>query len=185
MKPLDRFVQRLRIGKALPWIPDGARVLDVGCHQGELFERLGERLGSGVGIDPALAEPSELGRVRLLPGHFPEELEEEPPFDVVTLLAVFEHVPDEEKPALAAACREHLEPGGRAILTVPSPRVDGILDVLLAMGLVDGMSLDEHHGFDPRRTPAIFTAQGFELEAARTFQLGLNHLFVFRRPELR
>ena len=49
------------------------------------------------------------------------------------------------------------------------------------MNLADGMSLDEHHGFDPSTTAYIFDHHGFALEYRRKFQIGLNHLFVFRK----
>jgi hypothetical protein len=43
------------------------------------------------------------------------------------------------------------------------------------------MSLDEHYGFDPGRTEAVFAPPAFRLAARRRFQLGLNNLFVFER----
>ncbi|HEY7819578.1 MAG TPA: hypothetical protein VIG29_15255, partial [Vicinamibacteria bacterium] len=47
--------------------------------------------------------------------------------------------------------------------------------------LIDGMALDEHHGFEPSDTPAIFSGFGLRLVRRRKFQLGLNNLFVFQR----
>jgi hypothetical protein len=64
---------------------------------------------------------------------------------------------------------------------VPTQFVDSIIDVLRRLHLVDGMSLDEHHGYDPRQTPSIFGEHGFELERQRRFQAGLNFLFVLRK----
>jgi hypothetical protein len=43
------------------------------------------------------------------------------------------------------------------------------------------MSTEEHHGFDVGQTVPIFERAGFRLHAARSFQLGLNRLFVFER----
>lgn len=43
------------------------------------------------------------------------------------------------------------------------------------------MSFDQHHGFDTRTVPMRFGSTGFELVAHKVFQLGLNHVFVFRR----
>jgi len=66
-------------------------------------------------------------------------------------------------------------------VTVPSLLVDPIVGLLARVKLVDGMSLDEHHGFAPADTRGIFRRHGFRLEHAAEFQLGLNHLFVFAR----
>jgi hypothetical protein len=60
--------------------------------------------------------------------------------------------------------------------------VDHILAALCGLRLADGMSLEQHDGFDPRTTPEFFVPSGFVLEYRRRFQLGLNHLFVFRKP---
>ena len=167
---------------AAPFVARGGRVLDVGCADGALFDRLGPRLREGVGIDPDLRAPEQRGAFRLVPGHFPDDLEQAEPFDVIAMLAVFEHVPAGERRAWASACHRLLAPGGALVLTTPSPLVDPVLDVLSWLRVIDGMSLEQHHGFDPHDTPRIFEAAGLALETWSRFQLGLNHLFVFRKP---
>jgi 2-polyprenyl-3-methyl-5-hydroxy-6-metoxy-1,4-benzoquinol methylase len=102
-------------------------------------------------------------------------------FDAVTMLAVVEHLPD----AVIAELRDQaialLKPGGRLLITVPSPQVDKILALLTRLRLVAGMSLHEHHGFDPSSVPTFFEGAGLTLEKSATFQLGLNNLYVFTR----
>ena len=71
MTPLDRFIQRLRIRKALPHIPAGGRLLDVGCADGTLMRAAAGRVRDAVGIDPDA--PAGAGLVR---GNFPEDLED-------------------------------------------------------------------------------------------------------------
>jgi len=181
MKALDRLLQRWRIGKARPYVAPGARLLDIGCADGEIFRRIAH-IEEGVGVDPDLPQVTlKLPNAVLLRGFFPEVLPDERPFDVITLLAVLEHVPPEAQGALAEACARHLKPGGHLVITVPSPFVDHILSVLRFCRLIHGMALEQHYGYDPRQTATLFAVGGLELVRSRRFQLGLNHLFVFKK----
>ncbi len=180
MKALDRFIQRWRIAKVRPYLQPGSRVLDIGCSDGALA-RLVQGLGEYVGIDPALPQPLDRPPLRLIRGVFPDSLPDERPFDAITMLAVLEHFPTGHLDRLARACSAHLKPGGYLLITVPAALVDRILDVLRRLRLIDGMALEEHHGFAPGRTPAIFAATDLDLVRHSRFQLGLNNLFVFRK----
>jgi SAM-dependent methyltransferase len=180
MKAVDRLLQRWRIAKARPYVTPGARVLDIGCADGELFRRLAG-VGEGVGIDPDLPSPSSIPGVMLLKGLFPQALPDDRPFDVITLLAVLEHVPPDAQKALALECARYLKPGGHLVITVPSPFVDHILAMLHFCRLIHGMALEQHYGYDPRQTATLFAVGGLELIKARRFQLGLNNLFVFKK----
>jgi SAM-dependent methyltransferase len=180
MRFFDRLLQRWRAHMARPWIPAGARVLDIGCHQGEFLKSLGSHIGPSLGIDP-LAVPEQSDNFRLSAELFREPMPfAEGSFDAVVMLATLEHIRD--KMPLARECFRLLAPGGRIIITVPSPRVDAIVDFLRRMRLVDGMSLEEHHGYDPLQTPAVFAEHGFRLQYRRSFQVGLNYLFVLQKP---
>lgn len=181
MKPLDRYLQRWRMRQAMQFIPDQARVIDVGAHDGELFVALGDRLHEGFGIDPLRHETLARSNFTVVPGYFPASRPPTGGWDAVTMLAVLEHVPVAEQPALASACHGLLKPGGRVIVTVPSRAVDPILAGLRLLRLIDGMSLEQHYGFRPADTPRVFTAPGFRLLHRSRFQAGLNHLFVFER----
>jgi ubiquinone/menaquinone biosynthesis C-methylase UbiE len=180
MRFLDRILQNWRARVARRWIPQGASVLDIGCHQGEFLRSLGDTIGPSVGLDP-LAAPENCPGHRLVPTAFAEPLNlPDASFDAVVMLATLEHIRD--KAPLGRECFRLLRPNGRIIITVPSPRVDQIIALLCRLHLADGMSLEEHHGFDPATTPQIFMQHGFVLEYWRRFQLGLNYLFVLRKP---
>lgn len=188
MKATDRFLQRWRIRKAARHLPDGARVADVGCSDGALFRQVGDRLGGGVGLDPALPDGARGdARFTLVRGLFPGDLPAGLPgggrFDAITALAVLEHLHDDELRAMARACADRLVPRGRVVITVPSPLVDPILHVLQALRVIDGMHLDEHHEMPASAIPDAFTAAGFRLVRRERFQLGLNNLFVFELPD--
>jgi hypothetical protein len=51
------------------------------------------------------------------------------------MLALFEHIPTAEQPAVIEACYELLVPGGRVVITVPSPAVDPMLEFVIAKPL--------------------------------------------------
>jgi 2-polyprenyl-3-methyl-5-hydroxy-6-metoxy-1,4-benzoquinol methylase len=180
MKLLDRLLQRWRIEKVRRFIPSSARVLDIGCSDGMLFRILGQKLGEGTGIEPDLREAVRANRYNLLPGLFPEALPDTRPFDVITLMAVLEHIPAVRQPRFAEAIAAALTPGGLVLVTVPSPKVDRILEALKAARLIDGMSLEQHFGFRVDQTPGLFENAGLKLVVNKKFQLGLNNLFVFR-----
>jgi 2-polyprenyl-3-methyl-5-hydroxy-6-metoxy-1,4-benzoquinol methylase len=179
MTAVDRLIQRWRIAKAGAYIRPGDHVLDIGCSDGALFRQI-RHIGSGVGVEPLLDAPRSLGAVRLVPGTFPDAIAPDERFDVITLLAVLEHIPLTDQPSLAKACAAHVRPGGRVIITVPDPAVDRILDVLQRLRIVHGMSLEEHYGFVPEDTVRLFVDAGLRLASRRRFQWGLNNLFVFQ-----
>lgn len=181
MKALDRELQRQRIRKAVPFIRPDSSVVDVGCHDGAFFAAARSLVSSGIGIDVQepdtwVGDPFEL---RL--GRLPDLVDGGPTFDAIVALAVVEHVPPDELEAWGEAVPALLVPGGRLIITTPSPKVDKLLDLLIGLRLADGMDAEAHHGFDPRDVRRLFETGSMELEVSSRFQLGLNHLFVFRR----
>jgi 2-polyprenyl-3-methyl-5-hydroxy-6-metoxy-1,4-benzoquinol methylase len=180
MKWLDRFLQRYRIRKAAPYILPGKSVLDIGCHDGSLFRELGERISRGVGID-YLNDPSwpEGGFQRIV-GSFPDDVPEGEEFDVITMLAVLEHFSADRVETLPGHIAGCLKPGGLLVITMPSPVVDNILAVLKYLRLIDGMSLEEHHGLTLDSVLTAF-AKYFKLKVRQTFQFGLNNLLVYQR----
>jgi 2-polyprenyl-3-methyl-5-hydroxy-6-metoxy-1,4-benzoquinol methylase len=176
------MLRRWREYKVRPYLYEGARVLDIGCGDGSLFRQFRGRFSAGVGVDPALKHGVEESTYRLVAGSFPDHLPAEETFDVISLLAVLEHIPQSHQPRLALSIAERLRSGGHLIVTVPSPRVDAILSGLRALRLIHGMALEQHYGFPADRTPEIFDVAGLRLVRWRRFQLGLNNLFVFQKP---
>jgi SAM-dependent methyltransferase len=183
LKYIDRVLQRWRIRKASAFVRPGDRLLDIGSADGALFRLLPE-LGDSIGVDPDLDSQAtpRLPHVRFYSGCFPAALPGPMAFDVITMLAVLEHIPANQQGSLAGACAAHLVPGGKLLITVPSPAVDHVLAVFRAIHLIDGMSLEQHYGFEPSAVPGVFAAHGLNLVVRKRFQLGLNNLFVFERP---
>jgi 2-polyprenyl-3-methyl-5-hydroxy-6-metoxy-1,4-benzoquinol methylase len=178
------MLQQWRMKKAAAFIPLKCRLLDIGCHQGELLMRVQHRIVSGVGIDPLCSAAASAPHIQLLQGSFPEALASMSPFDVITALALVEHIPVKEQQQFFNACFLWLQPGGLLICTVPDKKVDRILEVLTTLKLVKGMSLEQHHGFEAADTTILASQAGFRLTRHQRFQLGLNNVFVFQKPGL-
>lgn len=180
---VDRFLQKARINKTKKYITNGSKVLDIGAHKGELFDYfLNQGITiTGIGIEPLNNEPIIHKQYKIINDFFPTEKLNENDFDVATLLAVLEHLPLEIIPNFAEQINNALKKGGYLIITVPSPSVDYILNVLSFFRLIKGMSLEQHYGYDITMTKGLFEKQGFTLVKHKKFQLGLNNLFVFKK----
>ncbi len=122
-----------RLDRVLTYLPSGARVLDVGCGNGRLVERL-EREGRAVtyvGVDavPELIAIAETRRAHLhlstaelrvaditAPG-WTRDLPHAP-FDVVVALAVLHHIPShEQRVQLLRDIHAVVKPGGTFVMT--------------------------------------------------------------------
>lgn len=185
MKWIDRRLRACRIGRVVRLIPNSCRLLDIGCGDGTLLEKVRERVQTGVGIDPEFESLRSSGSLRFYRGVFPEDLpEDETRFDIVTAAAVLEHIPQEHLLEFAASLASVMTPRGRVIATVPSRHVDRILAVLSRLHAIDGLALEQHHGMEWTEITAALETSGFRLSMHRPFQLGLNNLLVFQRTDV-
>ena len=50
MKPLDRFIQKLRINEAAKYKPANSRLLDIVCADGAIFLQTFNKIREGIGI---------------------------------------------------------------------------------------------------------------------------------------
>ncbi|OQP58718.1 hypothetical protein A3860_39395 [Niastella vici] len=178
---LDKYLQQKRIKMAAKYIPSGSTVLDIGCHQGELFRALGKKLHYGWGIDPLLQQEVSTGNFSLVKGFFPDDWRTAAKVNCICMLAVLEHIPLLLQQQIAVTCAQLLTQDGLIIITVPSPKTDTLLAILKRLRLIKGMSLEEHYGFDPNSIPAVFGQAGFTLLAHRKFQLGFNNVYLLKK----
>lgn len=180
MKWFDKFLQKERLKKASNFIKPNSIILDIGSDNGILF-KTNSNIKFGIGIDPNIKEGYSEKNYSLIKGYFPDSCPDGISFDAITLLAVLEHIPTNQQKDFAQKCFDILNYNGIVIITVPSPKVDQILNVLKKFQIVDGMHLEEHFGFNPEDVKGIFDSKDFRLIHHRKFQFGLNNIYVFQK----
>ncbi len=181
----SRYLFERRVAAALPHLPERGRLLDAGCGDVELRERLAglrprlEVVCCDLGWLPApLACRADVQALPFAAGSF----------DAVLLLAVLEHVPD-HRAALAEA-RRVLRPSGVLVVTTPNPLYGLPMAVAGRVGLKYREGYD--HGLSLPRLAGLARAVGLAVEAERGFLLapfplpgGRLERWLGRRPVLR
>jgi ubiquinone/menaquinone biosynthesis C-methylase UbiE len=171
----------MRVRKVLPTIhryPD-CRLLDVGCGWDyRLLKTVEPFIGSGVGIDFKVRdmESTKIKTVRMrLTGQLPFESES---FDIVTMLAVLEHLSDPLH--MIAETKRVLKKGGRLVLTVPSKIAKPILEFLAyRLHIVSEVEVKDHSQyFNYRDLRELLCYSGLTIEQHRYFQMGMNNYCV-------
>ena len=170
---LESFLagQRAKLADAL--IPDASRsgrILDVGCGSFPHF-LVSTRFHEKHGLDKVL--DADMGRYQgediLIKNHDMEAGVHLPYtdgyFDIVTMLAVFEHI---EPARLVGTLREiHrvLRPGGSYILTTPAAWTDRLLRIMARLGLVSKEEIEEHKDtYNHGKIIRLLKAAGFSDE---------------------
>ncbi len=183
---LEGFLARKRTAMANHLIAKAGgsgRILDIGCGSYPLFLEQ-SAFQEKVGIDQvANPERQEEWRARgvTLVG---QDLDRDPHlpfpdnhFDVVTMLAVFEHIECDKLPIVVSEIHRVLCPGGSYVLTTPASWTDPILTTLSMMKLLSADEVEEHQQTHTHGSiEDILVTAGFRREdiEAGTFELGMN-----------
>lgn len=178
----DRFLRALRIRAILKYIPVGSRHLDFGSgREGYLlaYLKLRRLIVHGVGIDTFSLESLEHG-IELRRGGL-ERIKAGEKFDVVTMLAVLEHLQDPETALITL--NQALRPGGRIILTVPSTYSKPVLEFLaFKLHLISEPEIRDHkHYYNRAMLLALLKKTGFSSVEHRYFQLFMNNFVIARK----
>lgn len=181
---LDKFIRYWRVEVALKNRPEiMENVFDIGCDDGYLLKKLSPITKRQDGVDPRLIANSICQQSEIKIGLFPSVVEDyqmRGAYDAIFALAVFEHFSERDIRQSASVIARMLSPEGRLIITVPHPFVDKILAVLIFLHLIEGVTFEEHHGFDPETMVGYFSDY-LRLIKHERFQFGLNNVFVFGR----
>lgn len=178
---LEPFLARQRSKIANRLIPPQhrtGRILDIGCGSHPYFlshtsfrEKFAiDQLASPERQEEIAWHTLDLNAVPQLPF-------EDGYFNVVTMLAVIEHLDPSKLVDLFVECRRALIPGGHVILTTPASWTDHLLNWMARLKLVSKEEIDEH--VFTYTLPLIgwyFGAAGFAMTKIQfgTFECGMN-----------
>jgi ubiquinone/menaquinone biosynthesis C-methylase UbiE len=182
---LEPLLRRLRIRQVLPTLlrhPD-CSLLDIGCGwEAKLLTAVEPHVGRGVGIDfkaPQLNTKKISTVAATLTDKLPFPDNE---FDVVTLLAVLEHLAAPR--ALVEEIARVLRPGGEVVLTVPSQAAKPVLEFLsFKLRIVSRAEILDHKAYYTRGSlRELFAGSGLSIVWHRYFQFGMNNFLVAAKP---
>jgi SAM-dependent methyltransferase len=143
------------------------RILDIGCGTFPFFlisSNAGEKYGMDPSVNLALFKKNEkkniflkkikVGKQRL---PFKDNF-----FDVITMLAVFEHIDHDKLTFVLKEVRRTLRPGGLFIITTPAPWSDKPLHYLANFGLISKEEIYEHkHNLTHKKIKDYLKEVGF------------------------
>ena len=156
-------------------------LLDVGCGHGWFLKATSPHF-TGLGIEPdaRVAEMATAQGVQVRRGFFPDVLEANERFDVISFNDVMEHIPNVN--AAFDACVQHLKPGGRILVNSPARtgvlyRISKLMNRLGMRGSFERMWQKDFpsphvHYFDDDSIRAIGQRAGLMLE--KTFHPALD-----------
>jgi SAM-dependent methyltransferase len=98
-------------------------------------------------------------------------------FDVVTMLALFEHIEPERLVIILSEIYRILKPGGIFIMTTPAAWTDRLLRIMAKLKLVSPTEIEEHKGaYIPSNIETILQRENFEKEKIHSgyFEIFMN-----------
>ncbi|MFC1696814.1 class I SAM-dependent methyltransferase [Nanoarchaeota archaeon] len=169
MKIANRFIlPRFRKGK----------ILDIGCGSIPLF-LLNTKFGEKYGIDPHVKEIKNIKEMQVNNNlnliRFDIEKESKLPFkennfDVITMLAVFEHINPDKLIDVLKEVRKVLKLGGRFILTTPCTWTDKLLRFMVKLRLVSSEEMKDHKGaYNHKMIKSYLVKAGFKENKIKSF----------------
>lgn len=184
----DKLIYFLRWRKIKPYINNCAVLVDMGCGYGAIFLRwalsnfsITSAIGLDVSFNSEFLKKSPDSRLRLVESDLNKALPlPNESADVVTSLAVLEHL-NEPDFHLKEIYRT-LKPGGKLVLTTPSPWAKPILEfIAYRLHIIDDAEIRDHKNyFNSKQLAIMFKKAGFSESAvkSKTFMFGLNNFVM-------
>jgi ubiquinone/menaquinone biosynthesis C-methylase UbiE len=146
---LESFLSRKRAKLANRFVKpahESGRVLDIGCGVNPYFLKTC-RIAEKHGLDKN--DVSSVYGCDVTVSNFDLNADEDLPyedsfFDVVSMLAVLEHIDPKRAIKIFSGIFRVLKPGGVFVMTTPASWSDGLLKTLAWLRLVSSKEIDEH-----------------------------------------
>ena len=143
---LEPILRKMRLKQVLPYLRQypNCKLLDIGCGwQAKLLRSVEPYIASGIGVDfkaPAISTD----KIKTLSLTLQDKLPfEDRSFDFITMLAVMEHLDNDE--AILEECARLLKPGGGLLITVPSWYAKPVLEFLsYKLNLINPTEIRDH-----------------------------------------
>ena len=180
---LEGFLAKKRSSMANKLLKNAKKekILDIGCGSYPYF-LLSSNFKEKYGIDPSLKLVSNKKLKLLKKDATKQKLSfADNFFDVVTMLAVFEHIDGKKLNSLLKEIRRVLKGNGVLIITTPSSWSDKLLHNMAKIGLISSEEIHEHkHNHRKKKIEDIILEAGFEKERIRSgyFEVYMNMWFT-------
>lgn len=178
---LEPFLARQRAARANNLIPAelrSGRILDIGCGAYPYFlSHTSFKEKFAIDQLPPSIDSTEIHWHTLNLNDHPKLPFDSAYLDVITMLAVAEHLDPASLEHLLKETHRVLKPDGRVILTTPSSWSDGLLHWMARLKLVSAEEINEHvFAYTLPLLGWYFGRAGFEMRRVRFgyFELGLN-----------
>jgi 2-polyprenyl-3-methyl-5-hydroxy-6-metoxy-1,4-benzoquinol methylase len=179
---LESFLRTQRLNRVLPHIKSyqNCELLDIGCGwDARLLKEVEPYIHHGFGID--YKAPNILTeKIQTISATLEDSLPfEDASFDLITLLAVLEHL-DRPLPILRE-CARLLRPGGAILLTVPSRSAKPVLEFLaFRLGIVNADEIRDHKRYFNRADlfELLGKVDSLSIKSHQYFQFGFNNQVV-------
>jgi ubiquinone/menaquinone biosynthesis C-methylase UbiE len=183
---LEPFLRWMRLRRVIQQIPPNSTVLDVGCgHRMAFLKAISSRIRQGYGVDFKVpSQQFDNIEIRQMTFQDSDRLPfEDASIDVVTMLAVLEHI--EAEADILQEIYRVLKPGGQLLLTVPSVWAQPVLEFLsYKLKIVDESEIRDHKRYYDRRKlhRSLVAGAGFGAFQHNYFQCFMNNFCTVRKP---
>ena len=182
-KFLEIFLSRLRFKKVMKYIPDNARILDLGCgFYGDFLLRIKDKISSGVGIDISVNKTINNHKIKLLKHNLDNPLPfNDNQFDIAVSLANLEHLNNPQQ--MFNEIYRVLNKKGILLLTTPSIYAKPVLEFLaLKLKVIDEQEVMHHKFYFNKRSLCAYCRNtGFSFYAHSYFQFFMNNFLYAKK----